>query len=144
MARSPLALVLAAAALLPVACGGDEPTVAEYREQGNRVCRDVARESRAGPQDLEAPAAVEANIKSAEDFQRRLDALEAPEELRERHDRVVALGQENLDLLKRARKSLDESRVDEYRLLVEEELPALAEKGNDAFLELGLDDCAPE
>ena len=141
MASPRIAIGLAVLALC--ACGGDPVSAEEYRERGNRICREAEREARelAGSG---LRAQIEESVAAAERSQERFEQLEPPEELREAHDKAVRQGREALDLLRQAKESVEEGGDSGASLLeLGPELDRVLREGAETSRELGLHDCVP-
>jgi hypothetical protein len=138
--RHHLALLVAVAGLC--GCGADsrdELTAEEYRERGNRICREAERDARrlerAGLREQ-----LEASADAAEESQERFEKLEPPDELREKHEQAVRQGREALELLRKAEQAVE---GDDRPSLVglAGELDRVVREGNATARELGLTDC---
>jgi hypothetical protein len=135
-----LALVLAFPGLS--ACGpdsGDQLTAGEYRERGNRICREAERDARS----LERAgfrAQLERSADAAEEYQRRFEELEPPDELADEHRRAVGHGREVIQLLRRAEQAVEAGDRGEV-VEVLGELERIVREGNATSRELGLTDC---
>lgn len=150
-------MALACTALVAGAgCGGDEEsgdgasgdgplTAAEYRKQGNALCKDALREVEAisAPK---SPDAIAGYLEEVFDISERVNdefaGLEPPDELRADHERAVELGEESEKtfdgLLERVRDASNPQAA------VREEFPKLApelEEAQKLNSRLGLDEC---
>lgn len=149
--RTGLTAALACLALVAATgCGGDDEsggalTKAEYREQGNAICKGALREAEGipaptSPEDL--GDYLEKVFDSVEESNDEFVELEPPEELRADHERAVKLGEElekgTEGLVERVRDASDPQAAiqREFRKLG----PLLA-RGEKVNARLGLDDC---
>ncbi len=152
--RTSLAATLACTALV-AGCGGDSDgdatsdtgplTVAEYREQGNALCKEAVREAEAIPVPR-SPDDIADYLKTVFDASSELTdefaEFEPPEELRADHERAVELSRESdetLDgIVERVRDASDPQAAAqrEFRKLAPE--LERAEKLNNR---LGLEEC---
>ncbi len=137
-------------------CGGDEEsgndassggplTTAEYRKQGNALCKDAIREVRAIPVPKSPDAAVgylEKVFDTSERVNDEFAQLEPPEELQADHERATELSEEveeSFDgVIERLREASDpqEALRDELRKLVPE-----LERAEKLNTRLGLEEC---
>jgi hypothetical protein len=149
MASSPgvrrLAFVLALAALCGCNSGsdGDQLTADEYRERGNRICREAERDA----ERLESAGIreqLDLSADAAEKYQRQLKQLKPPDELREKHDQAVQKGREAVDLLRRAQEAAAGERPGTDLLELVDEFDRVVREGNAIVRELGLTDCVAE
>ena len=136
--------LLAAAALGLAACGSDSDdgqlSAEEYRERGNRICREVAVEAERASREADPLKGLEGTIEQAEQYQRRFEDLEPTDELRRLHERSVDQGRRALRLLRETREALEAERPGELQRLVPETEELVAE-GNTTVRRLGLNDC---
>jgi len=149
--RTGLTAALACLALVAATgCGGDDEsggalTKAEYRKQGNAICKDALSEAEGipaptSPEDLDDY--LEKLFDSVEKANDEFVALEPPEELRADHERAVELTDESEQasetLIERVREAPDPQAAvqREFRKLG----PLLA-RGEKVNARLGLDDC---
>jgi hypothetical protein len=134
---------LAGLALCACGASGDELTAEEYRERGNRLCREAA-EAAGRLEGSGLRAQIERSVEEAEEYQDRFEELQAPEELRELHDRAVRQGREALELLREAKEAV-EGGDEPGRSLLElgPELDRVLRQGAETSRELGLDECVP-
>ncbi len=143
------------ASLVGAGCGGDDDgegasdggslTAAEYRKQGNALCKDAIREVRAIPEPKspdEIADYLEEVFETSERVNDEFVALEPPEELRADHERAVELSEESEktfdELIERARDASDPPAAvqREFRKLVPE-----LEKAQELNTRLGLEEC---
>ncbi len=145
--RTGIATALACTALVAGAgCGGDEKsddgasgasplTAAEYRKQGNALCKEAVREVGAIPEP-NAPDEIAGYLN--DEFVK----LQPPEELRADHERAVELGEESQKtfdgVIERVRAASDPQAAlrEEFRKLVPE-----LERAQKLNTRLGLEEC---
>jgi hypothetical protein len=143
--RFAAALVAAAAGL--AGCGGDSDgdqlSAREYRERGNRICREAERDAqrleRAGLREQ-----LEQSADAAERSQERFEQLEPPDELRDLHEEAERRGREGVELLREAQREFEGDRNAGSLLRVIGELERVVREGNEITRELGLTDCQTE
>ena len=114
-------LVLAAAGSL-AGCGDDSLTAEQLRTQATAICRQTA----AATDRIAVPSTPEQGGRFLSDgvarlrpALARLRALKAPEELRERYDRAVELGGQELALIARHERAIEsgDDVIDTFRRL---------------------------
>jgi hypothetical protein len=134
---------LALVALGPIACGGGGSlTAQEYREKGNRICREADREARRLARGS-LRTQVE-NIADAADRSRaRFERLKPPDELRDDHDEAVRNAREALHLFREAERNFERDGADAL-LNVIEEIGRVVRKGDVVARRLGLAACATD
>jgi thiamine biosynthesis lipoprotein ApbE len=143
MASPRLAAGLAALGLCACGASGDELTAEEYRERGNRLCREAAEDAR-GLEGSGLRAQIERSVEQAEAYQDRFEQLEPPSELRELHDQAERQGREALELLREAQDAVDGGDEPGRSLLeLGPDLDRVLRQGAETSRELGLDDCVP-
>jgi hypothetical protein len=155
--RTGIATVLACTALVAGAgCGGDEKsddgasgasplTAAEYRKQGNALCKEAVREVGAIPEP-NAPDEIAGYLEEVFDASEQVNdefvKLQPPEELRADHERAVELGEESQKtfdgVIERVRAASDPQAAlrEEFRELVPE-----LERAQKLNTRLGLEEC---
>ena len=147
MRRALPALLLIALA----GCGGSDDdglSAAEYRKQANKLCRQSERVADRLPE-AKAPDELdelfERILEVTKPYDRRLDALVPPAELRARHERAVREG----DRQERYVRGLvqDLRRSDDPIPTLRKEFPKLlkmVDRSNALARSLGVDDCVEE
>jgi hypothetical protein len=140
MAMQKIAPAVGALALL--SCGAETLTAEQYRERGNRLCREADREARRLAHGS-LRTQVEKIADAADRSQERFERLEPPEELRANHDEAVRLGREALELFREAERNFERDGAD--ALLNEiEEIDRVVREGDEVSRELGLTACATD
>ena len=149
--RTGLTAALACLALVAAAgCGGDDESggalsKAEYREQGNAICKDALSEAEGIPLPTSPEGIADYLEKVFDSVEKANDEfveLEPPEALRADHERAVELTEESEQatdkLVERVRDASDPQAAvqREFRKLG----PLLA-RGEKVNARLGLDDC---
>jgi len=145
--------VLTALALVTAAgCGGDDEesgalSKAEYREQGNTLCREAGTEV----EDIDPPSSpdeiadvLERIFDVSDSYTDDFEALEPPAELQDAHDESLRLSDDTKELTDRLVERVREA--DDPQVAARREFVKLVEtrefkRSQELARELGLDDC---
>ena len=128
--------------------GGGSLSAAEYRKQADKLCRQSERAADRLPEAKSADDLDELFARILEvtkPYDRRLDALEPPAELRERHERAVREGDRQERYVRRLVRDL--RRSDDPISTLRNEFPKLlklVDRSNANARSLGVDDCVEE
>jgi hypothetical protein len=136
MPRRPrlVAVVLALASVLALgACGDDSLSAEELRIRATAICsRAAAATDRIAvpARPSEGGAFLSDGLAQLRPAARRLAALKAPEELRERYDRAVELARQEIALIARHQREIaaGDDVIDTYRRLDDALAPLLAQE----------------
>lgn len=126
-----VALALLALVLLAGACGDDSLSEDELKARATAICSRAAAAADRVPvptRPSEGNAFLSEGLAQLRPAVRRLGALKAPEELRERYDRAVELAREELKLITRHQRLIDrgEDVIDTFRQLDGKLAPLIA------------------
>jgi hypothetical protein len=140
-----LSPLFAAAALAIAACGDDDSQTREYRDQANALCRDALRQAEglrvpSNPHQLEA--FMRKTLRLSQRYTERLEALEAPAELADLHERSTRLNKRAEKLTKELADDLaaggaPQKLVTQYSVKILE----IGQRDNEVSRKLGLPDC---
>lgn len=145
--RAGLAAVLLATALQ--GCGPDSRddglSATEYRERGNRLCREATELGKGLPQpktERDLTRLLERTVKESNRFQARFERLEPPDELRADHQRSQREGREAIEVFEDAVKRIHAGEGPQRTVAkLASRLNELVERGNATARRLGLNDC---
>ena len=152
-----VAVCLGALMLLPLGCGEDEKDsskedskagAAEYRREGNALCRQAEKEVERLPQPTDPQGLGDYFDEGADvtqKYTKRFEALRPPADLRTLHQQAVRDNEEGIRYFRRLAREFRSS--DNPTATFKAELPGLirlVEKGNRISRRLGLNDCVED
>jgi hypothetical protein len=145
-----VASAVALAAFFTAGCGGDggngELTAEEFRQQADAICAEFeskldAVDQPSSPDDLKR--FVDEAVPIIEEGTQELNDLDPPEEFQDEWTRVVAINEENLEVIRNVQTALEDDDVEEAQRLIEE-AGGNEEEADRLTREIGLTKCGQD